>query len=629
MAGPTMQRVSSLVSKDISTYLTNRTTWNIFYNAKSEGLTGDGTTDDYADLSTLITTTINGEEATIIFSPGTYKIGTSITIPSNVTLFLTKGAKLSPDSGKTITINGPIEAGIWQIFTGSGIIAGSPKVDALYPQWWGAVGDGTTDDTTEIQAAIDTAIQTTNYLHFPTGTYRITGTLYIWGTIRITGSKGKVYNKPTVINYEGTGTAIHVQRKSSASGPLLEATNIGGLFIEHINVQRSFASEGGTYGTNGIGWYLYYISECEFNAVGVTGFKVGHHCQGVTITEFNKCDILHNQYGTLLRKTSIDGATAVANTQVAYNACNFYVNDEAHVLAGGVKTTFFECHMEQSKATFLFDGSVNNNPVENTLIQACNMRNHTGDMGVVYTDSRILKFVGAGTTTFVIDNLKFIDNFCKLKGDLAVPIEILTNANPNMTVFINMENNTFYGATLGVVVSDSIYQPIVEYGYQRIKKEDGSNYSPAVPDLTNGKKLGIVPSNDRNTVSGVIQLGTNTQITESEGALYYDYTGHFPKVRGQNRTLILLPVTFATAAPTSGTYAYGDMVFNSLPTRTKNISHWQLVNPNSGTPIWRAYGTGNGTTAERPSLSSGDAGYSYYDTDVNKMILWSGSAWLV
>lgn len=88
----------------------------IFYNAKVYDLVGDGTTNDYTKFYNLINTTINGAEATIIFPKGTYKISSNITIPSNISLYFVKGAMLSPDSGVTVTINGSIEAGYYQIF---------------------------------------------------------------------------------------------------------------------------------------------------------------------------------------------------------------------------------------------------------------------------------------------------------------------------------------------------------------------------------------------------------------------------------------------------------------------------------------------------------------------------------
>jgi len=124
------------------------------YNAKKFGLIGNGATNDYAALSSLLAT-IGSSKATIIFPPGTYKLSSNVTIPANITLWIMNGATLSPDSGITITINGGINADLYQIFTGLGNIAGDLKVEAVYPQWWGAVSDGVTDNASAFQKAID------------------------------------------------------------------------------------------------------------------------------------------------------------------------------------------------------------------------------------------------------------------------------------------------------------------------------------------------------------------------------------------------------------------------------------------------------------------------------------------
>lgn len=221
-----MQKVSTLVSKDIGNYLNNRATWNIFYNAKAEGLAGDGTTDDYADLSTLINTTINGAEATIIFSPGTYKIGTSITIPSNITLFLTKGAMLSPDSGKIITINGPVEAGMWRIFTGSGTIAGMTEVSGLYPQWFAGTA------YQQVQAALDLAIVNDKAVVF-TKMFNITGA----GSLNINKANNSWDLDRRVLYLIGEGGGI---RKDDAgaifTGPLHKIGDISAIDMRYQSV---------------------------------------------------------------------------------------------------------------------------------------------------------------------------------------------------------------------------------------------------------------------------------------------------------------------------------------------------------------------------------------------------------
>ena len=83
------------------------------------------------------------------------------------------------------------------------------------------------------------------------------------------------------------------------------------------------------------------------------------------------------------------------------------------------------------------------------------------------------------------------------------------------------------------------------------------------------------------------------------------------------------------SAPDVGfSHTRGDIVKNTTPTRAKNISHWKCIS--TGTPgTFQAYGTGWGTTAERPALVTNDAGYSYFDTTLAKLILWNGTAWQV
>jgi hypothetical protein len=82
-------------------------------------------------------------------------------------------------AGGSITINGPILAPISQIFfigLGQGIITFGKKIPLAYPQWFGAAGDGATDDTTAIgatQHAMNSAGG--GVVFFPAGTYIVSG----------------------------------------------------------------------------------------------------------------------------------------------------------------------------------------------------------------------------------------------------------------------------------------------------------------------------------------------------------------------------------------------------------------------------------------------------------------------
>lgn len=68
-----MQKVSSLVSRDIGDTLTNIRTWGgVMYNVLNHGLVGDGVTDDTAALQAMIDTAIAAGRKSIFFPHGTY-----------------------------------------------------------------------------------------------------------------------------------------------------------------------------------------------------------------------------------------------------------------------------------------------------------------------------------------------------------------------------------------------------------------------------------------------------------------------------------------------------------------------------------------------------------------------------
>lgn len=76
------------------------------------------------------------------------------TIPSTTALSIRKGGRIDLN-GFTLTINGAFSAGSYQVFSGAGsVIFGDSSVKFVVPQWWGALGDGSTDDYAAIAAAL-------------------------------------------------------------------------------------------------------------------------------------------------------------------------------------------------------------------------------------------------------------------------------------------------------------------------------------------------------------------------------------------------------------------------------------------------------------------------------------------
>ena len=112
---------------------------------------------------------IGSNQATLHLSPGNWVIDENLDFPKNITLRFERGAIFSVGSGVKVTINSEIEAGFQQIFSGQGSIEGNIMARFIYPQWWGAQGDGVADDYEAIAKAAQAA--TGKVLFFRHGTY--------------------------------------------------------------------------------------------------------------------------------------------------------------------------------------------------------------------------------------------------------------------------------------------------------------------------------------------------------------------------------------------------------------------------------------------------------------------------
>lgn len=79
-------------------------------------------------------------------------LGADVTIPSTITLRASRGAIITVPNGITLTINGPFEVDRQQVFscTGTGAVSG---LTLLRPEWFGALANGSTDDSGAIADA--------------------------------------------------------------------------------------------------------------------------------------------------------------------------------------------------------------------------------------------------------------------------------------------------------------------------------------------------------------------------------------------------------------------------------------------------------------------------------------------
>jgi hypothetical protein len=128
-----------------------------------------------------------------------------LTIPSNIMLEWDKGCILDL-GGNTITINGPITAGIYQLWS-NGTVSGSPVVDFILPYWWGEnTIPGTTEMGPQVQAALDLANSSTvcKAVMLFSGRHKISQGIELYPKIKFSGLGG-ANTTGTVLEFPSSG----------------------------------------------------------------------------------------------------------------------------------------------------------------------------------------------------------------------------------------------------------------------------------------------------------------------------------------------------------------------------------------------------------------------------------------
>lgn len=104
------------------------------------------------------------------------------TVPDNVALWCINDGEISVDSGHTLIVNGSFEGDLSQHFAGSGIVTLN-NTPAHYVQWWGAKGDGATDNAGAVSATCASVATSSNStVFFPEGNWYLASTPTCTGT---------------------------------------------------------------------------------------------------------------------------------------------------------------------------------------------------------------------------------------------------------------------------------------------------------------------------------------------------------------------------------------------------------------------------------------------------------------
>ncbi len=139
---------------------------NSYINITAYGALGNGTTDCSGAFAAAVSAAQSSGRSVYV-PAGNFRMATSIVLPESVELVFDVGACFVFETNSGFTINGQIEAGDWIIFK-NGVFAGTPENKVGNPIWFGATGDGVTDDS----AAFVKALALFSQVDVPSGNYR-------------------------------------------------------------------------------------------------------------------------------------------------------------------------------------------------------------------------------------------------------------------------------------------------------------------------------------------------------------------------------------------------------------------------------------------------------------------------
>jgi hypothetical protein len=207
---------------------------------------------------------IGATSATLLIASN-QTVSANKTVPANVELAFIQGGSLVIASGKVVTINGGLNAGVYQIFGGSGSVSFGAG-GKVYPQWWGAMVDGVTDDYAAINSALSSFAAVTNR---GGGTVMLTCGVFKYGTtltIPMSVSLEGISQEGSVLWYSGTGTAI--------TG--------GGHYFNVRNLHLT------SLDTTTANWMTSTLAGIGTGQTGILINKVNVKIKDVTISYFNK-----------------------------------------------------------------------------------------------------------------------------------------------------------------------------------------------------------------------------------------------------------------------------------------------------------------------------------------------------
>ena len=646
--------------------------------------------------------------------------GETLTIPANCTLDFQGGSFIN---GTIIGSNTKIKAGLQKIFNSDIILTGTWNVEESYPEWFGAKGDGVTDDTISLQTCI-------NYFNV----IKLSNRTYITNMLNIPSFKN--------IIGEGKNSIIKANPSMKLTNNYLIRTKDGGsgIRISNLKIICGNTSNEADYKIGGIGlistananndqWDTRNIIEnveilnCYTASIYIGTYQRenkiqncfisnttnnGINCQG-TDNMINGCTIA----GSHLSGIMLQGNNRLSNTKL-FGCCKSKVTKNLYALdIFGSKCNVSNIELQQNyyggvivrgnsnyvqvtndnngsgntagtstgvsivgsyntiivtSYNFSFHddayeryfASTNYNTVGNTIIvNGTPLNNNKMAILSPWTKDNI--------TNIIISNGFDLTKRCSIKFPSKMNVYKYTNKGTGS--ISNIGGNLRLSMTSATVVANDCIQAVIPIPKDNVdpngvisakmlfKKTGDTNgiiypYANIVTTYTNASgsntrtdaciirnnfdnedyiELLIVSSLHHANIdaTSIINIVLNISLGSKEIASDLSVEGYFTDITIGAKTLNGVNIELLKTVGTTEQRPTNDLILSGFKYYDTTLNKYIMWN---GT-VWRnldgsALLATKGSTIERPTLTIVEIGFQYYDTTLNKYICWNGTAWV-
>lgn len=537
----------------------------------------------YATLP-LAVAAIGTSSGTIILTANVAANG--VVIPANVNVQIWKGGLITTTAGG-VTFNGGFQAGLYQVFGGNLSVnfGNSNTVSAVYPEWWGAVGDGTTCDDAAVQQAVNRSQLHGGSRVIVSKSYGLCNTINLvqpseqwviegWGGLPTVGSGNMDSHFRAVTPLNALFSLV-----PNATGNQIDTAAFRNLRFS-LN-GSTFAIAVATIQANTSGQNTLTVDHCAFEGPS-NGFAVQvgppgvHGCDGAPVTMvLNKVSVTNNEF------TGVKGS-------VCLNALNAYGAIVAeNQFTGGVQGSVY-------RSTQIYVNAWNDvRLLDNTFggvitdTGAYNVVSNAGNMiidGMTSEQARSISWEGSYSTNFEFQNQ--IKNFQAnatddIAGSSTTMIRVQQAASGFRFLFENVDTTT-----PGQIVPRNINNWAANSTYLNVNTS--TNASGVV---TNGRIINHGSSGlDIENGGLVAQYGVSASTLSGNGAAITNLTaanlvGGVPTASVNLSTVTTWLQTLLSSGPVPTNFVNLSTVTTSFATKASSGFNNDITTLNAATAI--------------------------------------------